>query len=101
MFTGFVLHFMIFFGNLISIFTKIFRWKYVFVDRLRIIQFMLKDWKVSSACARQTIEYYTVFWDRRMGLRKPPEVFRLLPLPLQKEVICLLLPKVLPIMLVL
>lgn len=86
MFTGFVLHFMIFFGNLISIFTKTFRRKHVFVDRLHSIQFMLKEWKVSNACAKRTIEYYKVFWDRRMGLRKPPEVFRLLPLPLQKEV---------------
>lgn len=83
---GIVLHFMFFFGSMISIFTKLYRWRHIFVDRLNSIHFLLKDWQLNEVHVHKVLEYYKVFWDRRMGLRKPPVIFKSLPLPLQREV---------------
>lgn len=39
-----------------------------------------------SASQARTLEYYNTLWNKRKGISGTPNAFKLLPLPLQKEV---------------
>lgn len=86
MLSGYIEHIMIFFGRLTACLTKMFRRQYMFAKRLNHIIDLLNEWEVTKEIKDKTMEYYNTLWNKRKGIKDMPQVFNLLPLPLQKEV---------------
>lgn len=86
MLMGFVIHNLIYYGQLTRAYAKLFRRQFLFVDNFNSIKKFLADLEIDDEWRKKTVEYYSVFWEMRCGIKKMPQIFCLLPTPLQKEV---------------
>lgn len=77
---------MIFFGELTAAFIQNYWHHNEYTSRLKKIVYLMNDWNVDKEVQKKTIEYYTVFWERRLGMRDIPEAFDLLPVSMRKDV---------------
>lgn len=85
-FCGFFLFFMIFFGELTAAYIQSYWHHYEYTARLKKIVYLLNDWRVDKEVQKKTIEYYTVFWERRLGMKDMPVAFEMLPISMRKDV---------------
>ena len=58
--TGFVVHIMIFFGELTAGFLQKYRHQFEYTTRLKKITYLLNDWGVDKTVKKRTTEYYKV-----------------------------------------
>ncbi|KAI4460643.1 cyclic nucleotide-gated cation channel subunit a [Holotrichia oblita] len=85
-FCGFFLFFMIFFGELTAAYIQSYWHHYEYTARLKKIVYLLNDWRVDREVQKKTIEYYTVFWERRLGMKDMPVAFEMLPISMRKDI---------------
>ncbi|XP_022918862.2 uncharacterized protein [Onthophagus taurus] len=86
MMVGYLLHMMIFFGDLTAQYIRMFKQQIGFSSRLNIIVGTLNDWKINAPTIKRTIDHYNKFWEVRRSMITIPTIFKVLPLALQKEV---------------
>lgn len=86
MLIGFIIHFMLFFAHLTETFKKLYRRQFTFIDNLDNIKKVLEELNIEKDWRHKTIDYYSIFWDKRSGIKDLPQIFERLPIPLQKEI---------------
>ncbi|GJQ69135.1 hypothetical protein Trydic_g6293 [Trypoxylus dichotomus] len=82
---GYLLHIMIYFGELITAYIKKISDQFEFSYRLQVIMRMLDNWNVDANVKTHIIDAYNILWDKRAGQRELPRLFHELPLTLQKQ----------------
>lgn len=83
---GFSLHIMLFLSDLIATFKKEHMNYFEFETRVSQIMGLLEEWEADDELKQKTVDYFSVFWQKRYGLKDMPEMFNLLPTSMQKEV---------------
>lgn len=85
MVVGYLLHIMIYFGQLITAYIKKIGDQFEFSYRLQVVTRMLDNWNIDTNIKSSIIDAYNILWEKRAGRRRLPCLFRVLPKTLQKQ----------------
>ncbi|KAI4455199.1 cyclic nucleotide-gated cation channel subunit a [Holotrichia oblita] len=77
---------MVFVSHLIATFKKDHMNYFEYETQVAKIMGLLDEWDADEDLKKKTLDYYSVFWQKRSGLRDMPEMFNVLPTALKKEV---------------
>lgn len=86
MLLGYFNHMIYFFGQLTIGRIKQFRRQQEYSRRINQIKMALDEWNINKEIKDKTMQYYSTLWNKRSGIRNMPICFKLLPTPMQKEV---------------
>lgn len=85
MILGFLIHIMIFFGQLTALYIKRIADQFIFSSRLEVIAQMLDDWKIDKKIKFDVMDKYNAFWEKMYGEKIMPPYFYNLPKSLQRH----------------
>lgn len=83
---GHAMHYTVFIGNLIISNMSQQRRHFYYVRRIKDIKNVLKVWRIDIKLKKLTLNYYEIMWERYSGIKYMPLAYKLLPVPLKKEV---------------
>lgn len=85
-FTGYLFHIMVAYGELTSVYIKKLTRHFEFTRKFHLIEKFLVDWNISDQLREKVLLFYHDFWKRGRGFKKIPDFVRILPINMRKEI---------------